>query len=113
MGEAVRRAGSGRRSPEAVRLGAQDGHDQRKDNIERLVLEAAKAEGENPSTENLPPSGEMIARHRVDDMGARVTEFHGRESFIKSMGREGRRVRCIRDPRSGQAIWGNPLPQAR
>jgi hypothetical protein len=84
------------------------------DNFERMLLDAAKAEGERPSIDNLPPSGEMIARHRADaDTGAKVIEFYGRESFIKSMGREGRRVRCIRDPRSGQAIWVTGLPQAR
>lgn len=84
------------------------------DNFEKLLLDAAKAEGEKPSVANLPPSGEMVARHRTDaDTGSRVTEFFGRELFIKSMGLPGRKVRCIRDARSGQAIWGTGLPQAR
>jgi hypothetical protein len=83
------------------------------DNFEQQLLEAARQEGLRPSIDNLPPSGEMIARQRVDDMGAKTTEYFGRKSFIKSMGREGRRVKCIRDPRSGQAIWGTGLPQAR
>ena len=49
------------------------------DNFEKLLLDAAKAEGEKPSVANLPPSGEMVARHRTDaDTGSRVTEFFGR-----------------------------------
>jgi hypothetical protein len=75
------------------------------DNFEALIIEAAKREGAKPSFDNLPPSGEMVARHRQDDMGQRVTEFFGRESFLKSMGREGRRVAAIYDRNSGQAIW--------
>jgi hypothetical protein len=75
------------------------------DNIEQLIIEAAKREGERPSAENLPPNGEMVARHRQDDMGQRVTEFYGTQSFLKSMGREGRRVAAIYDRNSGQAIW--------
>jgi hypothetical protein len=31
-----------------------------------------------PSLDSLPPSGEFIARHRVGDMGEKVTEFCGR-----------------------------------
>lgn len=76
------------------------------DNIEQLIIEAAKAEGERPSIENLPPSGELIARHRTDSAtNERMTEWFGRESFIKSMSRPGRKVRCIYDRNSGQPIW--------
>ena len=75
------------------------------DNFEAMLLQAAKAEGERPSTDNLPLDGSLVARHRQDDMGQRVTEFFGRESFLKSMGREGRRVAAIYDRNSGQAIW--------
>ena len=75
------------------------------DNIEALIIEAAKAEGARPSVENLPPNGEIISRVRTDDAGAKFNEFFGRESFIKSMGREGRRVAAIYDRNSGQAIW--------
>jgi hypothetical protein len=75
------------------------------DNFEAMLLDAAKAEGERPSAENLPPDGTLVARHRQDDMGQRITEFFGRESFLKSMGREGRRVAAIYDRNSGQAIW--------
>jgi hypothetical protein len=75
------------------------------DNFEQLIIEAAKREGAKPSFENLPSDGEMVARHRSDDTGTRFTEFFGRSSFIKSMGREGRRVAAIYDRNSGQAIW--------
>ena len=75
------------------------------DNIEQLIIEAAKAEGARPSVENLPPDGSLVSRHRQDDMGQRVTEWFGLESFLKSMGREGRRVAAIYDRNSGQAIW--------
>jgi hypothetical protein len=83
------------------------------DNFEAMLLAAAALEGSKPSIANLPEDGSIIERHRVDDMGQRMTEFYGRESFIKDFGRPGRRVRCIRDAKTGQAIWGNPLPQAR
>ena len=83
------------------------------DYFERMLLDAAQAEGERPSIDNLPPSGEMVGRHRVDDMGAKTTEFFGRESFIKSTGREGRRVAYIRNPRGNSIIWGRQLQQAR
>ena len=83
------------------------------DNIEQLIIEAAKREGAKPSTENLPDDGTMVARHRSDaNTGTRFTEFFGRESFIKSMGREGRRVARIVDPRSQTVIWGRNFDQA-
>ena len=75
------------------------------DNFEALIIEAAKREGAKPSIDNLPSDGTMVARHRSDDTGTRFTEFFGRESFLKSMGREGRRVAAIYDRNSGQAIW--------
>jgi hypothetical protein len=82
-------------------------------NIEALVIAAAKAEGARPSEANLPPSGEMISRTRIDDMNQRMTEWFGRESFIKSLGRPGRPVERIVDRRSNSVIWGKPLSQAR
>ena len=83
------------------------------DHFEREVIKAAALEGARPSPENLPCDGTLISRVRSDDMGGKSIEFFGRESFIKDMSRPGRQVRCIRDARSGQAIWGSPLPQAR
>ena len=82
------------------------------DNIEQLVLEAAKAEGLAPSMENLPEDGTIIERRRSDDAGMKINEFWGRESFIKSMGRPGRKVAAIVDRRTGQAIWGRPFERA-
>ena len=82
------------------------------DHFEREVIKAAQAEGEKPSTENLPPSGEIVARHRTDDMGQRMTEFFGKESFIKSMSRPGRRVLRLIDPASGRVLIGAPFSRA-
>jgi hypothetical protein len=79
------------------------------DNFERMLLDAAKAEGARPSIDNLPPSGELVARHRTDDMNAKVTEWYGRDSFIKSMGRPGRPVERIVDRRNGSVLWGRPF----
>jgi hypothetical protein len=80
------------------------------DNFEEMLLDAAKSEGERPSEENLPPSGEMIERHRTDsDTGSRVTEFFGRRSFIADMTRPGRKVARIIDPSTRTVVWGPPL----
>jgi hypothetical protein len=83
------------------------------DNIEAMVIAAALLEGQRPSQENLPPSGELISRNRVDAAtGERMTEFFGRESFIKSMGREGRKLLHIKNPASGAVLWGRALETA-
>lgn len=79
------------------------------DNFERMLIDAAKAEGASPSIGNLPPNGEMVARHRTDDMGSRITEFFGRESFIAQMGRPGRRVAKIVNPQTGAILYGRPF----
>jgi hypothetical protein len=82
------------------------------DNFEKMLLDAAKAEGASPSFDNLPPSGELVARHRTDDMNAKVTEWYGRDSFIKSMGRPGRPVERIIDRKTGNPIWGRAFDRA-
>ena len=75
-------------------------------NFEQMIIDAAKAEGEHPSFDNLPPSGELISRVRTDeDTDAKATHCFGKESFIKSLGREGRRVVRIVHPVHG-ALWG-------
>jgi hypothetical protein len=80
------------------------------DRIEEFVLAAAKAEGERPSAENLPEDG-IIMRTRTDaNTGSRFNEFYGRESYIKQMGRPGRRVERIVDRRTGNVIFGKPFP---
>ena len=77
------------------------------DNIEKMVLEAAKAEGERPSQENLPTDGAMVARTRTDaDTGGKVTEWFGKESFIKDFTRPGRKVVRLIDPASGRVLLG-------
>ena len=77
-----------------------------------MVLEAAKEEGLAPSMENLPESGEIISRERADAAGGKVTEFYGRESFIAGMGRPGRKVAAIRNPRTGETLYGRPFSRA-
>jgi hypothetical protein len=78
-------------------------------NFEQALIEAATGEGEHPSEENLPEDGSMIARTRVDNMGQRRTEFYGRESFIKSMGRGGQRVLRLCNPKTGEILKGPPF----
>ena len=64
-----------------------------RENFEQMLLQAAIAEGAKPSRDNLPRDGSMISRVRVDDdTGERRTEWYGRESFIKQLGRPGRKV---------------------
>ena len=83
------------------------------DRFEEMLIAAAKVEGERPSIDNLPTDGAMVARTRTDaDTGAKVTEFYGKESFIKSMGREGRRVLRLVDPASGRVLLGAPFSRA-
>ena len=82
------------------------------DTVEEMVLEAAKAEGLQPSFDNLPSTGEMIERRRADDAGSKITEFFGRESYIKSMGRPGRRVLRLVNPKDGRVLLGAPFPRA-
>jgi hypothetical protein len=83
------------------------------DHFEIELLKAATVEGLTPSPENLPSDGSLVARHRTDDMGAKVTEFYGKRSFIADMGRPGRRVAKIVDPRSGAVIWGRNFDTVR
>jgi hypothetical protein len=76
------------------------------DNFERMLLDAATAEGERPSEANLPDTG-MVMRTRTDaNTGTKYNEFYGKRSFIADMGRPGRQVERIVDRNSGQAIWG-------
>jgi hypothetical protein len=83
------------------------------DNFETELIKAATAEGASPSFENLPDDGSLVARHRTDSAtGERMTEFFGRESFIKSMGRDGRKLLHIKNPASGAVLWGRALETA-
>jgi hypothetical protein len=77
-------------------------------NFEGQVIAEAKAEGLKPSFSNLPASGELVSRTRTDDMNGKQIEWFGRRSYIADMGLPGRRVVCLRDPRSGQVLLGRP-----
>jgi hypothetical protein len=75
-----------------------------------MVISAALAEGLKPSHENLPASGELVRRERVDEMtGAKSIGWMGRESFIKQMSRGGQHVLRICDPRRGLVLMGAPF----
>ena len=76
------------------------------DNIEQMVLEAARQEGLQPSFDNLPESGEIISRERADDAGGRITEWFGRRSFIADMNTPGRKVARIVNPKTGDVLLG-------
>jgi hypothetical protein len=84
------------------------------DNLEKMLLDAAKAEGERPSLDNLPSDGSLISRTRVDsDTNEKQIHWYGKRSFIADLGRPGRPVERIVDRKTGNAIWGRPFSQAR
>jgi hypothetical protein len=73
--------------------------------FEQDLIDAAMSEAEQPSGTNLPADGSLAERSRTDSKtGRRETRFYGRESFIKSMSRPGRRVVAILGS-DGVAIW--------
>ena len=74
------------------------------DNFEKLLLEAATAEGFKPSVDNLPSDGSLISRVRTDENNAKWTEYFGRQSFIKDLTRPGRRVSVFNTNR-GSVIY--------
>jgi hypothetical protein len=78
--------------------------------MEAQLFEALDREAESPSGSNLPlsPDHPKAMREVTDSMGGRKTEFHARESFIKDMGRQGRRVLRLLDPRNGKVLLGAP-----
>ena len=77
--------------------------------VEKSIIEAATAEGLSPSMSSLPPDREVV-RHRIDETtGARSTEYFSRESFIKGLGRPGRLVERILNPRTGMVLLGPPV----
>ena len=97
----------------SVRADDLGGHPTVIDRFEEMIIAAAKAEGERPSVENLPTDGAMISRARVDsDTGGKITEFFGKESFIKDFTRPGRRVVRLVDPASGRVLLGAPFSRA-
>jgi hypothetical protein len=81
-------------------------------NFERMIIDAAKAEGERPSFDNLPPSGELISRTRTDeDSGAKATHWYGRENFIKQLSTPAQQVLRIMNPRTGEVLAGPAFPR--
>jgi hypothetical protein len=87
--------------------------DQPKPPRSEMIIAAAKAEGERPSIDNLPTNGAMISRARVDaDSGSKVTEWFGKQSFIKDFTRPGRKVLRLIDPTSRRVLLGAPFPRA-
>jgi len=63
--------------------------------FEQMLLPACRTEAFNPLT---VPKGEIREVVRVDQNGLKVRHFIGQESFVKGMGRPGRRVISFRTP---------------
>ena len=61
--------------------------------FEQMLLPACKTEAFNPMT---VPKGEMREVVKVDANGLKVRNFIGQESFVRQMGRPGRRVVSFR-----------------
>jgi hypothetical protein len=70
---------------------------------ERAIMAAAKLQAESPHRSTLPPKGQFESRVRTDDGGRKERVWFGRESFIKGLGRPGRKVAAILS--KGEPIW--------
>jgi hypothetical protein len=81
-------------------------------NFEQMIIDAAKAEGEHPSFDNLPRDGTFVSRTRADDTNGKRVDFYGRESFVKQFSREGRRVLRLVHPPTGNVLLGAPFSRA-
>jgi hypothetical protein len=57
--------------------------------IEEQIYATGKQAAYRPDS---VPAGEMQSRERIDSNGQKIIEWIGRESFVKEMGRPGRRV---------------------
>jgi hypothetical protein len=74
---------------------------------EPMVIAAAQVQAETPHVSTLPPAGQFVARHRMDDStGSRKTEFYGRRSFIADLSPPARRIARIQDPATGRVLVG-------
>jgi hypothetical protein len=75
--------------------------------LEAQLLEALDREATEPTGDNVPGEGEPLREiTKIDSAtGGKKTEFYG-ESFIKSLGRPGRKVRRLVDPRNGRVLLG-------
>ena len=71
------------------------------------------AEGEQPSFDNLPRDGSLIARTRIDAAtGEKATHFYGRRSFIADLSRPAQRVLRVVDPVTRSVLHGAPFSRA-
>jgi hypothetical protein len=82
-------------------------------NFEAMMLDAAGREALHPSDANLPPAGQFVSRERVDrDSGEKRIEWFGKESFIKQLSQEPRRVlRFV--GKDGAILFGPPMERVR
>jgi hypothetical protein len=80
--------------------------------LEPMLLAATKLQAAEPAHSTLPPAGQFVERFETDQTGVRKTKFHGRESFIKQLSRQGQRVSRIIDPVRKIVIWGAPFSRA-
>jgi hypothetical protein len=77
-----------------------------------MFEEAAAVQAKKPHVSTLPPEGQFVTRHVVDNMtGQHAIEYHGRRSFIADMNRPGRRVERLMNPNTGQVLIGPPFPR--
>jgi len=74
--------------------------------FEPQILQACKAEAYNASS--VPP-GEMRRVVEVDSNGMKIVKWIGQESFVKDMGRPGRRVTSFRTSQGFVDGSGRPL----
>jgi hypothetical protein len=79
--------------------------------LERQLIDALEQESQTPSGDNIPgPDKPYREITKMDSTGVRKTEYYGSESFIKSLGRPGRRVLRLVDPRGPRVLLGAPWP---
>jgi hypothetical protein len=78
--------------------------------MEPRLRQAAQAEAQSPSWDNLPPPGEHLERVRINPQtGEKSIEYFVRESFIKQMNRPGQRIMRVMNPNTGQVLFGPPF----
>jgi hypothetical protein len=80
--------------------------------LERQLLAAIEAEGENPSGSNVAETVDdpRAMRERTDSMGGKTITFEAKRSFIADLNRTGRKVTRIIDAPHGRVIWGAQFP---
>jgi hypothetical protein len=78
--------------------------------MEQQLFEALDEQAVRPTGSNLPlsPDDPRARRETTDAMGTKRVEFHAKRSFIADMGRPGRKVLRLFDPRDGKVLLGAP-----